>query len=194
MFTESVGRNHTCSFQRMSIMKRLAVVCAVMTMTTSGAAFAQTRELSSADSAQLRVATVAVLLDSAGPSSAREMRIWVGGGEDLRPSISDTVWQVIADSFPTARLMQPGDTVFLCPAGKPLSMPGSACPIRDDGVVVRLNVLRAYGDSAIATGFLVRSEVSPSGRHMTWGEGLSLVFEQRDGVWRLRAIRGRAVT
>jgi hypothetical protein len=157
--------------------------------------------LTSADSAQIRVATLRILIDSLAESPESPGRIWISGSHQLRRdtasarqfALSDTQWAAISQAFPTARHVVPTDSLFLCPAGVELRMPGSGCPIKEDGIVVELAPLRVDADSVTSSGLLVQSSTS-YGRLVTWAQGMWLVFERVQGRWRVRAIRGRFIT
>jgi hypothetical protein len=139
-----------------------------------------------------------VLLDSLAPAVSRTDRIWLGvrfrgTAAAALYHITDAEAAAIADAYPGSRRAAPGDTIYLCPPGVELRLPGTACPIRDDGVVMELGPLRFDGDSVATSGWLIRSSTR-GGSLVTWAEVLSLVFERHCRGWRLRGIRVRAVT
>jgi hypothetical protein len=181
-------------------MFRAAILTCALTLCPAALTAQAVTSSTEADSVQLRILTVQVLLDTLAPVVSGSDRIWLGSGalfrgaaSAARYAISDAEAAAIAGAFRGARRAGPRDELFLCPEGVELRLPGSPCPIREGGVVVELGPLRFDGDSVLTTGWIVRSS-TPRGNLITWAEILSLVFERSCSGWRLRAIRSRAIT
>ena len=90
---------------------------------------------------------------------------------------------------PRIRLVPPSESLFLCPPGRVVRMPGSGCPIRDDGVIVSLFDFRVAGDSLIAGGDVIKSRGSS-----TWAEGIAYGFRWLNGAWTFVRLLDRSIT
>jgi hypothetical protein len=182
-------------------MSRCVYITAVLAGVAPQALGSQAANLPPAESASLRVATVTILLDSLVHDVPKQGRIWIGGGVHFsyeakgvdRYIVSDTEWQAISQVYSGARRAAVTDTVFLCPDGVKLQMPGSGCPIREGGIVIDLQPLQIDGDTVMTGGYLIRS-YDGGERTDTWALSARLVFERFQQNWRLRAIRSRGVT
>ena len=162
----------------------------------SQSSVAQQLPLTANDSARLRVAVLTVLLDSVGTVNQRSGRIWVrysGAGEaHNRASVpSPSEMATITSVFPTARVVTYSDTVFMCPPGVQVDMPGRGCPIRESGVIVELFDLRVKGDSLWTTGSLIQSNASGTA---TWANMVGLLFIRVRGAWQFARTTSRFIT
>ena len=90
---------------------------------------------------------------------------------------------------PRIRLVSPAENLFLCPPGRVVRMPGSGCPIREDGVIVSLFDFRVAGDSLIAGGDVIKSRGDS-----TWAEGMAYVFRWAKGAWTFVRLLDRSIT
>lgn len=158
------------------------------------------RQLAAADSVALRMAVLQIMLDSLGPDQ-EPGRIWIQPRANGHAATNQTrsmgltanEWNAISERFPAARLADASDTLFLCPPGVRVMMPGTGCPIRDQGIIVSFSPLRLMGDSVRAGGSLIQSAVGSQGS-FTWMQFIQAVFEHRQGEWRFRGIRDRGIT
>jgi hypothetical protein len=116
----------------------------------------------------------------------------MSGGVRFVP-LSQDAERAIQRIFPTARYSENLDSLVLCPAGVQLRMPGSGCPIRDDGVIIQLWSLRVYGDSLSVYGVLIQSSPGRT-RTASWAQGTSLAFVRTGRLWKLVKASGRWIT
>jgi hypothetical protein len=152
----------------------------------------------SEDSAGVRIAALRVVLDTLGPQGADAGRIWVrphterdpATGERRSVTLSPAERAAVAEAFPTARVIDAPDTSFLCPPMMRTLLPGTGCPIRDDGVIVEFAPLRFDGDSVSTAGMLIQSWPAARGT-LTWVQWIDLVLDRTRGKWEVRGIRGR---
>lgn len=181
-------------------LMRLAVVVPLVLGSFAPLHAQDTTAPTASDSVQLYVATLRILIDSLAPQTSSDRPIWIrlrafsrdsAPEHPLQPSA--TQWGEISRAFPTARRAGPPDSLFLCPPGVELRLPGQGCPIRGDGIVTSLRLGRVAGDSVVMVGDVVQSSTSAAGIS-TWAEVLYLVFERVGRTWRLRAVRGRFIT
>lgn len=182
-------------------LSRLVIV-AVLIVAAPAAARAQYPPMTASDSALLHVTSIRILFDRLASGITAEHPIWLrlhvqrpdtGSGSPLQPS--ETQWREISHALPSARLAGARDTLFECPPGVRVSMPGTGCPIRENGIIVEVDRPVVDGDSATMWVWLIESGAS-DGRTLTWAQGLALVLERAgDGrTWRLRAVRARFIT
>lgn len=150
---------------------------------------------------ELRVKTFEVLLDSLAGGLPPTVRIWLVSdperdpvtGEVTRTSHSPAEVQAIQSRFPSVRLPDDPDRLFLCPPGAEVRMPGSGCPILEDGVIVRLSSVRVSGARAEVTGVLMRSGRSEWGVY-SWAEGATIEFERAASGWTFSRFTSRWIT
>jgi hypothetical protein len=155
--------------------------------------------LTAADSAQLRVKVIRVLLDSIPSSWTESTRLWVsrpwrydkGKKEVEELDFTAPEWSAIARQFPTAIKVGWRGEVFLCPPGKVVRMPGSSCPIQESGLILAVGKIQLEPDGNVQTsGQLVQTT-----RGHTWAEELGMRFVLDEaGGWRLAEILWKAMT
>jgi hypothetical protein len=157
--------------------------------------------LTQADSIQAWSAALRVLIDSLGPRRSDPYRIWLHADRERAGTssgvrfvpLSQDAEREIQRSFPTARYSEKFDSLVLCSAGVQLRLPGSGCPIRDDGVIIQLWSLRVHFDSLSVHGVLIQSSPGRT-RTVSWAQGISLVFVRAGGLWKLVKASGRWIT
>lgn len=174
---------------------QLLLAVTVLTQVPQEAAGQTPSQLTPEDSATLRVQMLQVLVDSLGPDE-RPPRIWIIQHAD-REAVAGPMGltrltaaerTAILKAFPTVEFAEHTDSLFLCPAGVHVSMPGTGCPIRDEGVIVYPGSLRLDGDSLRARSTLIQSGEADSGAY-TWAQGAEVVFTRMQATWRTRGIR-----
>jgi hypothetical protein len=169
----------------------LALQCAwlLVELAIPGRGIAQTSVPSPADTVQLGLATLRVMLDSAGPANWHQRVLWITGGSQVgrgsKEGQAAVNWPLVSATFPNARLAQRADTLFACPAGE--SPPDNNCTIRDGGIVMDVVGFSAQGDSVVTAGFLARGDAG--GKAGSSAHALILVFKRATSGWQLRRVR-----
>jgi len=100
-------------------------------------------QLPESDRSQVARVALDAVADSLNPPLETDGRLWLHEWATRTESgwtsetISDATLPAVQGRYPEARIGE-GDLpdFFLCPEGVQLSMPGSGCPIRDDGRIV----------------------------------------------------------
>jgi hypothetical protein len=119
--------------------------------------------LSPRDSADVRVQALQVLLDTIGISKNANQRMWIRpmrqrtGATDTVIEHSPVLRSALETAFPGVRFVTDTTTLFLCPPGVVVRMPGQSCPIREDGIIVNFGRLTVRGDSLQASVWLINS-------------------------------------
>jgi hypothetical protein len=154
--------------------------------------------LTHADSASITLEQLKFLL--AREASTAVSRIWIRTSEPLAirregspplVPMAPAVAEALRAAFPEARFTpDSNEQLFLCPAGVRVVMPGSGCPIKDDGVIVVLSPIRLVGDSVAARGTIIRSSggSEPSrigGSVSTWAVSCDLYFLRENASWKV---------
>ncbi|MGH7505420.1 MAG: hypothetical protein ACRELX_07200 [Longimicrobiales bacterium] len=182
-------------------MKRAAAGWAMaLALANTTVAAAQAAVEPSAEPAQVWLTTVRFVLDSLGPVD-ESVRIWVQPARP-RETTGDTVTAVTSPevrpelerAFPNARVTPASDVLFLCPPGVQVRMPGRGCPIRENGVIVRLGPVSVQGDTLHIMVALIRSSSRDSRVFYSWAKGTALVFVRSRGSWEFVRSLGSWIT
>jgi hypothetical protein len=171
-------------------MARVPVLLSfVITFLPAIVAAQPTLSMSSADSVSLRLEVIRLVLGNTNTSPDAQT-LWLVADTlpesppALRLSVRER--EAIRNAYPRMRFVSPSERLLLCPPGREVRIPGSACPIRDAGVIVRVGGLRIDGDSAIAVGTVTKSNARGT---KTWSQGVVLVFGWVANGWKYRGVR-----
>ena len=103
--------------------------------------------------------------------------------------VTSDLLTTIVQAYPGVRPVSPLENLYQCPPGRTVRMPGSGCPIRDDGAIVSLIALQAEGDSLLSGGHVIKSDGSN-----TWAESISFVFRRVSGAWRYVRVASSSIS
>jgi hypothetical protein len=154
-------------------------------------------QLTTADSARIRLAVVKAIVDTVSRRRP-PARIWiesptereVASGETRGVVLTGGEWAAIASEYPQARRIERFGRVFDCPEGVTVRMPGSGCPILEGGIIIVPGSMQLLGDSLRAGAVLIQSsQRAQSFRFSTSAQGLTVVFRYVEGVWQTHALR-----
>ena len=97
---------------------------------------------------------------------------------------SATVVRGVQSLFPNMRVNDSEAELFLCPPGRTLTMPGTGCPIRENGAILRLRTIKAATqDEVSVTVSFVRSNQEGDRTWLTAQE--VLLARTVDGRWQV---------
>lgn len=157
--------------------------------------------LTAEESAEIRVTAIRVLLRELRVETTSTSVLWIVSDEGRRvgpggadaAELTEGEHSAIRAAFPTARPADTIESLFQCPPGVRVRMPGQGCPIRDAGVIVRLGSIEIERDTLRTSGELIQTAPGSRGPS-TWASGLSLVFVRTAEGWVFRETRYHWIT
>lgn len=179
----------------MRLLSAVVVVFALESVAGAGSIAGQAPQLTTEDSARIRLAVVQAIVDTVGRHQP-PARIWIlpsierdsVSGQNRRIALTASEWKAIADEYPHAKQIEQLDSVFDCPPGVRVQMPGTGCPILDGGIIIQVGRMQVFGDSLRASAVLIQSSQGAR-RVATWAQGLWVVFRYAGGFWRRHALQ-----
>lgn len=150
----------------------------------------ESREVAVPEAQSLHVAAVQAALDVGAVRDSGRSRIWMVPYTDhhLQPSaqpvtdLPEPVRQALTNAYPILRFRGSETSLFLCPPGVQVEMPGVGCPILEDGLIIALGPPSYSADGSVK--ITVRVVQSEEAGAYTQAIGLTLLMTKDEaGRW-----------
>lgn len=166
----------------------LVVASCVLILLASSCDGLEHRTLTPADSASIYIVALESLQQEAGVRVDQANRLWfpgvavVGDNRIRYRSLSPDLWSQFTKRWPQAKRLH--QDPFECPPGKSVIMPGYGCPIRQHGMIVRLDPLQIQRSGAVAASVHVIHSGEADNEWWTQQVGVDFTLERSEsGDW-----------
>ena len=145
---------------------------------------ADVQRLSAADSVEIRTAAILATIDTLRAAES-STPIWIRVADDTIGLRSSTkrIESDVRRRFPRARIAPSQSELYQCPPGVELRMPGTSCPILENGIVVDVGTIRIIRNQPCLSVAVIRTQA-----HMTWAEGLVIYFARGKRGWKIKSV------
>lgn len=177
------------------ILVAVVIVCLPRSIAAQGSI-----SLAPSDVADLRVAVLRGAIESIPSHWTPATRLWVrlplrieeGAHEGFEQEFTSLEWSALAEAFPMAiQVRRDGLDLYVCPPGITVSMPGSSCPILEDGIIVAFGAMTSEDDGVVrAECYFIQTQ-----RGLTRSSGAGMVFARgKEAKWELLEVLWMSVS